>query len=127
MPCSALIRSKKKTWLKWLQGCPAGTISCTGRAALDEGPTGAASSDILGSISPAPAARPEMRVTLECPGKLGLAQGSGDCFLQATTSSPGLSLEGSSAKAEGLSLLLKFCAGVGDRLTWLSRHGVILT
>lgn len=59
-----------------------GAISCIGWAALDEGPTGAASSESLGSISPAPAARSEMRVTLGCPGKLGLARGSGDGFLQ---------------------------------------------
>ena len=77
------------------------------------GPTGAASSDTLGSISPAPAAHLEMPVTLEGPEKLGLAKGSGDCFVQGTTVSPALSLEGLSAKAEGLLLLLKFCTGVG--------------
>lgn len=58
-----------------------GTISCTGQAALDEGRTGAASSESLGRVSPALAAHVEMRVTLEWPGKLGLARGSGDGFL----------------------------------------------
>lgn len=66
------------------------------------GPTGAASSDTVGSISPPPAAHPKMRVTLECPGKRGLAKGSGDCFLQGITVSPVLSFEGLSAKTEGL-------------------------
>lgn len=84
------------------------------------GPTGAASSDTFGSISPAPAAHPKMRVTLECPGRLGFAKGSGDCFLQGITVSPALSFEGLSANTDGLWLLLKFSTGVGGSLTWLS-------
>lgn len=81
------------------------------------GPTGAASSDPFGSISPAPAAHLEMRVTLECTGKLGLAKGSGDSFLQGMAVSPAFSLEGLSAKAKGLLLILMFGTGMGDILT----------
>lgn len=94
-----------------------GTISCTGWAALDEGLTGAASSDTFGSISPAPVAYLKMRVTLECTGKLSLARGSGDRFLQGMAVSPAFSVEGLSAKAKGLLLILKFSTGMGDILT----------
>lgn len=80
--------------------------------------TGAASSDTLGRVSPDPAAHLEMCLTLEGPGKPGLAKGSGDCFLPRTGISPALSLEGLSAKAEGLLLLLKFCTVVGNILAW---------
>lgn len=57
-------------------------------------PSGAAFSDTLGSTTPTPTAHLEMPVTLEGPEKLGLAKGSGDCFVQGTTVSPALSLEG---------------------------------
>lgn len=83
-------------------------------------PTGAASSDTSGIISPAPAAHPKIHVTLECPGNLALANGSGDCFLQGITVSPALSFEALSAKTEGPSPLWKFSTGMGGSLTWLS-------
>lgn len=59
----------------------------------------------------------EMRVTLECTGKLSLARGSGDRFLQGMAVSPAFSVEGLSAKAKGLLLILKFSTGMGDILT----------
>lgn len=51
-------------------------------------------------------------MTLECTGKLGLAKGSGDSFLQEMTVSPAFSFEGLSAKTKVLLLIL-----MGDILT----------
>lgn len=109
-----------QAWRQWLQGHPVGTISCTGRAALEEGPTGAASSESLGSLSPAPAARVGMRVTLERPGSWVWLEVLGTAFCHGRLPvSPAFSSEGFSPEATGLRLLLEFSTETGDILTQL--------